>query len=205
MQRAVHHRLRQGDDVIGFKLGYTSTVMREAMGIDEPNFAPLTRSMVRRSPTEISGLIQPKVEPEIGVVLDPSGGIDRLVFTAEVVDSVWRDYRFTWAHNTADGSSAAFGILGAEVAGELDSYRVRMHSSAGEESGARIADTRPDIAGSLAWLARQDTPRPLQQGDVILTGGLASPIDLPAGGWIEVEFEGPKSATTIRVRRSVDG
>ena len=39
------------------------------MGIDEPNHGPLTESMVVTSGTVVSGLLQPKVEPELAVFL----------------------------------------------------------------------------------------------------------------------------------------
>ncbi|MCH9679471.1 MAG: 4-oxalocrotonate decarboxylase, partial [Actinomycetia bacterium] len=95
VQDRVHHRLRADSPTVGFKLGYTSQVMREAMGIDEPNHGPLTESMVVRSGTVVSGLLQPKVEPELAVFLDEQGRVERTVASLEVVDSIWQDYEFT--------------------------------------------------------------------------------------------------------------
>ncbi|MEC8648527.1 MAG: hypothetical protein VXY08_07240, partial [Actinomycetota bacterium] len=79
VQDRVHHRLRADSPTVGFKLGYTSQVMREAMGIDEPNHGPLTESMVVTSGTVVSGLLQPKVEPELAVFLDAQGRVERTV------------------------------------------------------------------------------------------------------------------------------
>lgn len=204
VQRAVYQRMRASERVVGFKLGYTSPVMRRAMNVEEPNHGPLSAVMVRESPAVVAGLLQPKAEPEIAVELDDVGGVGRLRFSVEIVDSIWRDYRFTWAHNTADGSSAAFAVLGGEVAGDPASWHVRMRSSLGSESLAMVGDNLPDLHDTVQWLAHQETIRPLEPGDVVLTGGLAAPIDLPSGGWIEAEFRYNDVVQSVRVQRSED-
>lgn len=194
--------MRASERVVGFKLGYTSPIMRKAMKVDEPNHGPLSVAMVHESPGVVAGLLQPKVEPEIAVEIDDDGRVGRLRFSVEIVDSIWRDYRFTWAHNTADGSSAAFAVLGGEVAGDPASWHVRMRSSLGSESLAMVGDNLPDVHDTVQWLADQETIRPLEPGDVVLTGGLAAPIDLPSGGWIEAEFRYNDVVESVRVQRS---
>jgi 2-keto-4-pentenoate hydratase len=39
-------RVERGERVVGWKLGYTSLAMRSQMGIDHPNFGPLTDAML---------------------------------------------------------------------------------------------------------------------------------------------------------------
>jgi len=204
VQRAVYQRIRASERVVGFKLGYTSPVMRAAMNIAAPNYGPLTDAMVKESPALVTGLLQPKVEPEIAVEVGVDGSVARMKFSLEIVDSVWRDYRFTWAHNTADGSSAAYAVLGGEVAGDPASWHVRMRSSAGSESVAMVGDNLPGLHETVQWLADQETIRPLEPGDVVLTGGLAAPIDLPSGGWIEAEFRLNDVVESVRVQRSAE-
>src|ERR1700745_3399635 len=43
-------RLAGGERRAGWKLGYTSAVMRAQMGIDAPNFGPLTDAMLLGAP-----------------------------------------------------------------------------------------------------------------------------------------------------------
>jgi len=43
-------RLAAGERVAGWKLGYTSAVMRAQMGVEAPNFGPLTDAMLLGSP-----------------------------------------------------------------------------------------------------------------------------------------------------------
>lgn len=202
VQRAVREELRPDEEVVGFKLGYTSEAMRQAMGINEPNHGPLLDSMVLTSPAHVRDLIQPKVEPEIAVRVDGQGLIAGYLASLEVVDSVWSDYRFTWAHNTADGSSAAYAVIGAPIAVDIDLVSVTLVSSSGQSVTAAVRDARPDIDGSLEWLGHhRELPRNLRSGDVVLTGGLTAPLDLEPGGWIDARFEAPGWSTEVRVER----
>lgn len=204
VQARVHVALRDADPVVGYKLGYTSQVMREAMGIANPNYGPLTQAMVMTSPARIGTLMQPKVEPEFAVVVDRELGVAKLHASVEVVDSVWSDYEFTWAHNTADGSSAAFAVIGTEIPTGLSpaDITIEMTSSSRDVSMARVADSGIDIEQTLKWLAsRSEISRRLQPGDLVLTGGLAAPLDLLDGGWIEATFRSDSWATHVRVER----
>ena len=63
-------RLARGERRTGWKLGYTSAVMRAQMGVAAPNFGPLTDAMLLSSPAVLpAGALQPRVEPEIGLRL----------------------------------------------------------------------------------------------------------------------------------------
>ena len=202
IQAGVRRHLHPESDVAGFKLGYTSDVMRAAMGIDQPNHGALFDSTVLASPALVRGLIQPKVEPEISVRIDGNGAVVEYLASIEVVDSVWKDYEFTWAHNTADGSSAAYAVLGSRLDAPLEDLVVSLRSSAGHMRTAQVLDVCPDIAGSIDWLAQHsDLPRSLREGDLILTGGLTAPLDLEPDGWIEATFEAGAWSTKVRVER----
>jgi len=204
-------RLSRGMTIAGWKLGYTSAAMREQMGIAEPNYGPLLSDMILPSGVTVPsiaeseidergrfGVVHPRVEPEIAAVLardvtDPHD-IDNAVgewrLAIEVVDSVWRDYRFDWALNTADGSSAAYAVVGDAVAdlGNLE-VEIEVASASGE---AEVRRGRADAAmgdprHALRWLAEQlssarKVGEPvLRAGDVVITGGLTQAIPLPAG------------------------
>ena len=90
-------RLAAGEHVVGWKLGYTSRVMREQMGIDEPNLGPLFDPMLLESGAVINaGVVQPRVEPEVAAVLvrdvdHPDSAVSAVGewrLAIEVVDSV---------------------------------------------------------------------------------------------------------------------
>ena len=184
-------RLTRGERLAGWKLGYTSQAMRAQMGIAEPNFGPLTQPMLLTSGAAVPpGALQPRAEPEIGLrlgrpLVGPCTPAQALAACAaavaclEVVDSVWAGYRFRLADNTADLSSAAWVVTGAELPLErLDQVRVTLTvdgERAGTATGA-AADGHP--ASGLAWLAGQlaASGRALRPGDLVITGGLTAAV-----------------------------
>jgi 2-keto-4-pentenoate hydratase len=193
-------RLDSGEEIIGWKLGYVSEVMRLSMGITEPNYAPLfAESFLQSGSTLPGGLIAPRVEPEIAVVLDQNLDPEKYYLSLEVVDSIWRDYNFTWALNTADQSSSAFAVLGPDLLNPALNRRVSQEElfgliatmefglSGGEPVLWDPKSTDINIAASIDWLRESllRTPRQLRPGDVVLTGGLCAPIPLMAGHSIQ--------------------
>src|SRR5204862_3984171 len=95
----------------------------------------------------------------------------------EIVDSVWSGYRFTLEDNTADGSSAAWVVVGPPLpVSDLASLPVEL-SVDGEvvERGTGAAASGHPAAG-VAWLAERLAARgqALEPGDLVITGGLTS-------------------------------
>ncbi|WP_328310855.1 2-keto-4-pentenoate hydratase [Actinomycetospora sp. NBC_00405] len=205
VQRALT-RLREGRGArrIGWKLGYTSSVMREQMGVDSPNLGPLLDSMVIPPGTAVPpDLVQPRVEPEIGIVIGADGRPAGARAVLEVVDSVWRDYRFTLAANTADGSSAAGVVVGDLLDGESDTDLAEMPVELWRD-GTLEATGRGDAAmghphTAVAWLEGRLAARgeALEEGDLVITGGLTRAVPLAPGGIVEARFPG----TSLAVRR----
>ncbi len=210
-------RLAGGERVAGWKLGYTSAVMRAQMGIEAPNFGPLTDAMLLRSPAVLpDGALQPRVEPEIGLRLgrrlaapcsveDVLAACGAALACLEVVDSVWSGYRFTLEDNTADGSSAAWVVVGPTLPLEdLASLPVAL-SVDGEvvERGTGAAASGHPAAG-VVWLADQlaGHGRALEPGDLVITGGLTSARPLEAGHQIGAVFGDGR--WLVEVRRPAD-
>jgi 2-keto-4-pentenoate hydratase len=196
-------RLAGGERRAGWKLGYTSAVMRAQMGVDAPNFGPLTDAMLLDSPAVLpAGALQPRIEPEIGLrlrrrlagpcsVSDVLDACDAALACLEVVDSVWSGYRFTLEDNTADGSSAAWVAVGPVMpVSDLAALPVAL-SVDGEvvESGTGAAASGHPAAG-VAWLAEQLAAggRALEPGDLVITGGLTSAHPLEPGHRISASF-----------------
>jgi 2-keto-4-pentenoate hydratase len=198
-----HRRLAAGESVVGWKLGYTTAAMRQAMGVDAPNHGPLTDRMVLASPATTSArLIQPRVEPEIAVRLRADGSIASRHLALEVVDSVWAGYRFTWADNTADGSSAALAVVSeAQLPDDLAGREVVLRTSDGAESTTVLGADTPDPVDSVDWLLAELAHRSCvpPEGAVVLTGGLLPPLPLPDGGWAEATLAGLTARITWRM------
>ena len=197
-------RLAAGERIAGWKLGYTTAAMRHAMGVSSPNHGPLTDRMVLASPaTSAAPLIQPRVEPEIAVRLHSDGSIASQHLALEVVDSVWEGYRFTWEHNTADGSSAALAIVSdVELPADLLGREVAVRTSDGSEAVTTLGADLPDAVDTVAWLLSELADRycDVPEGAVVLTGGLLPPLPLPEHGWAEATL----ADTTARIDWRMD-
>lgn len=214
-------RADEGRAPSGWKLGYTSAVMREQMGIAEPNLGPLAAHMLLAPDGAIpETVMQPRVEPEIALVLGEDVPVDiapsisahdirAYVSSAhaalEVVDSVWCGYRFTWAQNTADASSAAFVVIGPEVPldglSELPGVLERNGEWMGSGQGSAAMG---DPFAALAWLAGRLAERGdgLRAGQVVITGGMTAAVPLEPGDVVSARIGSVRVATH---RRPVTG
>ena len=184
-------RLDEGDLPIGYKLGWTSAVMREALGISRPNWGTLWHSQVVVDVLDLRALIHPKVEPELvfrcdadlhgdldAVAVAESGGSWALGL--EFVDPRWPSFEFDFLDNTADNSSGARVAIGAFSPLE-DPARLTVEFSDG--STTRSGDGSNAMGNPLdavAWLVRSlaHEGTGLQRGDVVFTGGLTAPFDV---------------------------
>jgi 2-keto-4-pentenoate hydratase len=210
-------RLAAGERPAGWKIGYASQAMRAQMGVDRPNYGPLTDAMLLADGAVVdSGLLQPRVEPEVALVLGtdlpPGADADRVAGAVrsarcalEVVDSVWQDYRFRIEDNTADGSSAAYGVLGPELpAGtDLAALGVTLERDGIAAGTGRGADAMGHPLAALGWLAAElgRHGQHLRAGEVVLTGGLTAAVPLPPGARVTARFAG---AFDVSVSRAPD-
>lgn len=206
-------RVAAGERVVGAKLGFTSAAMRQAMGVDSPNYGWLTDPMVvSDGRVSLGELIHPKAEPEIAFVLGEGlegAGVsapDVLAATAyvmpviEVVDSRFVDFRFRALDNTSDNSSAAMVVLGSRVTRPaFDLSRVGVVVTVNGElfqtSSGAAALGHP--AAGVAWLVRRlaAAGRGLEAGHLIISGGLTGPVDLTPGTNVLVEIDRLGSAS----------
>ncbi len=201
-------RLDDGEAATGYKLGWTSAAMREALGIARPNWGRLWDSQLVASGDDLGRFRQAKVEPELvyvaGTALDGLSTINEIVTGAagwalglELVDPRFPDFNFDWLDNTADGSSAA-GYMVGEVAQIDDPAAVTIVFGDDQDHhhGAATA-AMGNPAEAVAWLLRSlaaeneslggDPMAPLlNPGDIVFTGGLTAPLDVHSGTTYEV-------------------
>ncbi len=200
-------RVQRGHRRLGYKLGWTSSAMREALGVDKPNFGSLWEDMAVDGILALSTLRHPKAEPEFAFHADTdvSGPeVDaedvrragRWAVSLEVVDPRWESYEFTWLDNTADGSSGAAYTTGpfAEVDVPPEELALTMTWSGGSRSGAGSA-AMGSPADAVAYLVRElaDRGGGLEPGMIVLTGGITAPVDLVPG--LQLSVTSPQLGT----------
>jgi 2-oxo-3-hexenedioate decarboxylase len=203
---AVQRQLRaEAGRLAGWKLGLTSRAKQAQVSVGEPvrGFLAAANALDLGEPLLVSEYIQPRAEPEIAFIMGTSlagptvTSADVMAATAavavgvEILDSRYRDYRFTAADVVADNTSAARYVIGPAVpAAGLD---LRLLGVLLEHNGEVIATAAGAAAlghpaSAVAWLVRSLATENdgLRPGDVVLSGGLTAAVSLQAGDVVTV-------------------
>ncbi len=197
-----------GARIVGAKLGLTSRAKQVEMHVHEPIGGWLTDRMALPEGEDlvVASLGQPRVEPEIafGLRTDLAGahvtGADVMAATEwvapaiEVLDSRYRDYRFTLPDVVADEASAGRFVIGPPVAPDglpLDLVGVVFETDGKVIATAAGAAVLGHPAEAVAWWVRRiaDAGRGLQAGAVVLSGALTGAIKVSAGMSIDVTID----------------
>jgi 2-keto-4-pentenoate hydratase len=198
---AVQRVLREAaGPLAGWKLGVTSRAKQAQVGVSSPVFGFLAAAAALDlgEPLDTSTCIQPRCEPEIVFVMgrDLAGphvtATDVLAATSgvavgiEVLDSRYRDYRFTMADVVADNTSAGRFLVGTPVpAAGID---LRLVGVVLEKNGEVVATASGAAslghpAAAVAWMVRTMAAdgEGLRAGDVVLSGGLTAAVPVGPG------------------------
>ncbi|MCY1362571.1 2-hydroxyhexa-2,4-dienoate hydratase [compost metagenome] len=211
----IQPRLDAGERVVGKKIGVTSKVVMDMLGVDQPDFGHLLSDMLYANGAAIAldSLIAPKAEGEIAFVLkdDLRGpGItvaDVLRATAyvmpcfEIVDSRIRDWKIRIQDTVADNASAGAFVLGEQSVDprDVDLACVGMTLEKNGEVVATGAGAAAlgHPANAVAWLANTlgQLGIGLNKGEVILSGSLAAMVPVQAGDQLRISLGGIGSAS----------
>ena len=209
-QRLNACRIEAGERVIGKKIGVTSQVVMNMLGVYQPDFGMLTDVMLYEEGDSIpaASLIQPKAEGEIAFVLkhDLQGpGVtaeDVLAATGgvmacfEIVDSRIRDWKIRIEDTVADNASCGVFVLGQRV---VDPREVDLVGCAMKlEKNGEVVTTGSGAAAlgnpleAVAWLANTlgQLNESLKAGEVVLSGSLAAMVPVAAGDNLNVSIDG---------------
>jgi len=201
--------------VVGIKLGMTSKVKRDALGIREPVYGRITEDMLvpPGQPITVAELIHPRAEPELALVVGrpiPPGAdvaavlaaIDAVYPAIEVADSRYSE-PFRLVDSVADNAGAARVVLGDQPRKPDDLVDLHVLGCVFEFPGgfdtAAGGAAMGHPAAALAWLAGAVAARDdrIEPGTVVLTGGLTAAVPLRAGERLTAEFDG---LDTVEVR-----
>ncbi|MFF6886149.1 2-keto-4-pentenoate hydratase [Streptomyces sp. NPDC012421] len=189
-------RLARGERPTGVKLGFTSLAKMRQMGVADLIHGRLTDRMAvpDGGRLDISGLIHPRVEPEIAFLLgaeltpggDPAAAVAGVAPALEVIDSRYDGFRFSLPEVIADNTSAAAYATGPWTRPEaLGGPRALANLGVVLELDGRPAETGSTAAilgdplRALAAAARLAGPLPA--GTVILAGAATAAVPLPPG------------------------
>ena len=210
----VQHRLDAGERVVGKKIGVTSRVVMDMLGVRQPDFGHLLSGMVHADGAAIPAatLIAPKAEGEIAFVLkeDLQGpgvtNADVLRATAsvlpcfEIVDSRIRDWNIRIQDTVADNASSGVFVLG-DAAVDPRNVDLATVGMTLEKNGEIVATGAGAAAlghpvNAVTWLANTlgRLGIGLKRGEVILSGSLAAMVPVGAGDQLRISLGGIGSA-----------
>jgi len=205
----IDRRVARGDAVVGAKLGLTSLAKQREMDVHEPIGGWLTDRMrlPEGVPLDTGELVQPRCEPEIAFQLDRDlAGPDTtagdvlaatgaLMAAIEILDSRYRDYRFTLADVIADDASAARFVVGERVDPrgiDRAGCGVRFWKDGVLVATATGAAVMGDPAAAVAWWVRHLAARGrgLVAGMVVLSGALTGAHPVGPHSVVRAEIDG---------------
>ena len=206
----IRQRVAEGARVLGHKVGLSSKVIQQMMGVDEPDYGHLLDEMqlFEDTPVKVSRYLWPRVEVEVGFILnadlpgadctedDVLAATEALVPSIELIDTRITDWKIELCDTIADNASSAGFVLGEARVSPRD-IDVKAIDAVLSCNGEVVAKGRTDaVLGNpvtaVAWLARKvdGFGVRLRKGDVVLPGSCTRAIDAHAGDQFVADFAG---------------
>lgn len=207
---------KDGEKVVGKKIGVTSKPVQDMLGVFQPDFGFLTDAMFVANKSEVSiakYMIQPRAEAEIAFKLkkdligpgvteaDVLAATDYIMPCFEIVDSRIHQWKIKIQDTVADNASCGVYVLGDAKAKPQDhdlpnlKVVVKKNGKPLSEGYGRAVQGNPLTA--VAWLANTlgKFNIPFKAGEVILSGSLVPLEPVVAGDLMEMELIGVGTAS----------
>ena len=206
----IRQRVAEGARVVGHKVGLSSKVMQQMMGVDEPDYGHLLDDMqvFEDTPVRAGKYLFPRVEVEVGFILaadlpgaectedDVLAATEALVPSIELIDTRIKDWQIKLCDTIADNASSAGFVLGAARVSPAD-IDVKAIDARLTRNGELIAEGRSDaVLGNpvtaVAWLSRkvESFGVRLKKGDIVLPGSCTFAVDANPGDEFVADFAG---------------
>jgi len=203
---AVERRYARGERLIGVKMGLTSRAKMQQVGVDEVIWGRLTDAMRLEEGGILSRsrYIHPRAEPEIAFLLKaPLVGeisaaeavvaIEAVAPAMEIIDSRYRDFKFTLTDVIADNSSSSGFVLGPwarpdqdlsnlGILVEIDGRPVEIGSSA-----AILGHPLRSLVAASRLVSRAHGA--LEAGWIVLAGGATAARPLMVGQHVKTTIQ----------------
>jgi len=215
--RMIQRRLDAGEVVIGKKIGVTSKVVMDMLGVNQPDFGHLLSGMVfnEGQPVDTSKMIAPRAEAEVAFILakdltGPGVTADDVIRATEcvmpcfeIVDSRIKDWKIKIQDTVADNASCGVFVLGGTRCSPTD-IDLALAGMVLEKNGEIIstscgASVQGSPVNAVAWLANTlgAFGITLKAGDVILSGSQSPLVPVQAGDSLHCAVGGLGS-TSVR-------
>jgi 2-keto-4-pentenoate hydratase len=200
-RRLHEHRLAQGWKPVGRKIGFTNRTLWQRYGVHEPIWGwvydrTLIHARDNQASVSLTGLVQPRIEPEIAFKLKTPDSIEWMAHAVEIVQCHHPQWKVTIADCTADNGLHGRLVVGTPIplSGNLAEVEARLFQ------GDRLVDkgVGANVLGgpllSLAYLTellkKQPDAAPLAAGEIITTGVLTDAHPVASGDTWRTEVTG---------------
>jgi len=215
--RMIERRLQQGEKVVGKKIGVTSKVVMDMLGVNQPDFGHLLSGMVfnEGEAVDTSKMIAPRAEAEVAFILgrdltgpgvtaaDVLRATDCVMPCFEIVDSRIKDWKIKIQDTVADNASCGVFTLGGTRKSPCD-LDLALAGMVLDKNGEIIstscgAAVQGSPVNAVAWLANTlgRLGITLKAGDVILSGSQSPLVPVKAGDSLHCSVGGLGS-TSVR-------
>ena len=219
---------RDGEQVIGKKIGVTSPAVQEMFGVYQPDFGFLTDAMLVGATTRVAigaaldtvvhtgSLIAPRAEAEIAfrmaAPLQGPGVTPEQVLAAteavmpcfEIVDSRIRDWQIKIEDTVADNASCGVFVLGegrSPQGIDLAALEAVVTKNGEPLSRGLSSSVQGAPQNAVAWLVNTlgEWGIPFEAGDLVLSGSLVPLEPVVADDSFQVTIEGLGHAEVLFV------
>lgn len=207
------HKQAQGRSIIGWKIGLTSKVMQDALGISTPDSGVLYDDMDFADGALISAtrFIQPRIEAEIAFIMkaplegkisreDVLEATDYVAPALEILDTRIARQDSTTGQtrkifDTVSDNAANGGIVLGKQRHEPEAYDLRWvgailtKNDEVTATGLGAAVLNDPVMG-IVWLSERmgQYGQRIEAGQVVLSGSFIAPIECPSGTRIEADY-----------------
>ncbi|MBR9912977.1 MAG: 2-oxopent-4-enoate hydratase [Gammaproteobacteria bacterium] len=202
---------RDGEQVVGKKIGVTSAAVQDMLGVFQPDFGFLTDAMAYADGAAIAvagNLIQPRAEGEIAFRLkadlrgpgiteaDVLAATECIMPCFEIVDSRIHNWQIRIQDTVADNASCGVYVLGEREIDprglDLAQLQIQVFKNGEPLSSGKGAAVQGNPLTAVAWLANTlgAFDIPFLAGEVILSGSLVPLEPVSAGDEMRLQLSG---------------
>ncbi len=206
-KESIGYRLERGEQLTGYKLGFTSKAKMEQMGVHEIIWGRLTDKMHIRNGgnLDLSSFIHPRVEPEIAFLIkkkitEPLASenvkdyIKGVAGALEIIDSRYQNFKFSLEDVIADNCSSSAYVLGEwkDIDTAFENIGIRLIIDGKYVQTGRSSAILGNPLDALVEITRilSKNQIEIQAGAIILAGAATSAEYLQKGCHVEGGFDG---------------
>lgn len=208
--KLLNRRLKENNTrKVGIKLGLTSEAKQKMMGVDEAIIGDLHADMLAYEwePLNSTELIHPKVEPEIAFFINEDIRGENITeadivkaskYVApalEIIDSRYKDFKFTLVDVVADNCSSKKFVVGSCMAladsTDLSNIGMSMSKNGSVEQTGSSAAVLGHPLKAMTWAANMlgRKGKGFKKGDIVLSGAMSQAIRIESGDTVIAEFD----------------